>query len=272
MHKRLIYILCVTGLALSPITQCYGNETNQLPLYWELVMQAQPDAEALAESETLIKDHTEVDIIERTRIRPFHKQPKYTETSSQAFCMNCHLPIPHTKNLRNRSFLNMHTTYIACETCHFRPENITLDYQWFDYKTRQLQTGSESLFKVIKPKTAEQKQADKPRNTDLKISPFYQHQPVFLFKDSEQPKQLLKQWESGDLPQRVMARAKIHAPLQTEGPECKACHDPDHQQLDLQQLGATRRQFKAITMHRIPLFFSRYKEDDQKIRIIDVLR
>ncbi|HFD12197.1 MAG TPA: hypothetical protein ENJ32_06990 [Crenotrichaceae bacterium] len=259
---------------------------NAEPLYWDRVQQAQPDSEALQKSEKLVKEHKTLEIIKRTRIRPFHEQPKYDKPSKNAFCMSCHLPLPHTKNLRARTFLNMHTHYITCETCHFRPEDVNLDYRWFNYHERQLQSASSELFQVIEhhmllpdansktmqSKPGKQIQATKKRDPNIKIAPFFNQQPVMLFKDSTQADSLLQQWQDDDLQQRTEVRAKIHAPLESKGPKCVACHDSDKQMLHLQQLGATQDQVKAITMHRIPLFFSRYKEKDQKIRIIDVLR
>ncbi|MEE9344975.1 MAG: multiheme c-type cytochrome [Methylococcales bacterium] len=260
-------VLVLISLSMLNVAQAAGT-----PLYWQRVEQAQPDNKALADSKKLVKEHKDVDIIERTRIRPFHKQPAYAELSSNAFCMNCHLPIPHTKNLRSRTFLNMHTNYIACESCHFRPEDVNLDYRWFNFETQQIQPASSQLFKVIKPKDAEQKKAFTERNPLIKITPFFNQMPAILFKDSIQPKALLQQWNDGDLQQRTEVRAKIHVPLEPKGPKCIACHDADEQQFNLEQLGASPQQIKAISLHRIPLFFSRYKEKDQKIRIIDVLR
>ena len=143
-------------------------------------------------------------------------------------------------------------------------DDVSLEYRWFNFETLQAQPGSSNRFKVIKPKDAEQKKAFTERNPRIKITPFFNQLPVILFKDSEQPKHLLQQWKHGDLQQRTAIRAKIHAPLEPKGPKCKACHDLDEQLFDLQQLGATAQQIKAITMHRVPLFFSRYKEKDQK--------
>ena len=273
-------------LAIAILSPTLSTTLIAEPLYWERVEQAQPDAKALQDSEKLVKEHKKVEIIKRTRIRPFHKQAKYNEPSKHAFCMNCHLPLPHTKNLRARTFLNMHTHYIACETCHFRPDDVELDYQWFNYHKRQLQPASGELLysakhQVLLP-NAQQKnmkasqksrvQIIKQRDPSIKITPFFHQQPAILFKNSPQADQLLQQWQDGDLQQRTMVRAKIHGPLESKGPKCVACHDPDKQMFDLQQLGASQEQIKAITMHRIPLFFSRYEEKDQKIRIIDVLR
>ncbi len=272
MNKALLIIGIRCCLVLYSGLFVNAALASDTPLYWQRVEQAQPDSKALSDSKKLVKQHKDVDIIERTRIRPFHKQPVYAELSSNAFCMNCHLPIPHTKNLRSRTFLNMHTNYIACESCHFRPEDASLEYRWFNFETQQTQPVSSELFKVIKPKDAEQKKAFKERDPSIKITPFFNQRPAILFKDSTQPQHLLQQWKDGDLRQRTEVRAKIHAPLEPKGPKCKACHDVDEQQFDLEQLGANPQQIKAITMHRIPLFFSRYKEKDQKIRIIDVLR
>lgn len=243
----------------------------QQALYLERTEQAVPTAKQLEDSEKLVNEHEDVKIIERTRIQPFHKQPKYQEFSDQSFCTNCHLAIPHRKNLRARTFLNMHTSFIACETCHFRPEDISLDYRWFNFDSKQLAAQDTQLFKVVKPQTPEEMRRFTKRDTAIKITPYYGQQAAIIFHDNATMQNELNTWKNGSFDDKVRTRAKIHAVLENKGPDCDACHQQDEPLLNFQALGATPKQIKAIAEHRIPQFFSNYTEDDQRIRMLEVL-
>lgn len=56
--------------------------------------------------------------------------------SNPPICDSCHSSHPHHESERLRAYLNMHNTFLACETCHHRPapgEAIT--YAWVDDET-----------------------------------------------------------------------------------------------------------------------------------------
>jgi hypothetical protein len=60
-------------------------------------------------------------------------------------CLTCHGNLPHTKAQGLRSFLNMHTFFLACETCHVNAEGQInkvdesewIHYAWFDFTTKK---------------------------------------------------------------------------------------------------------------------------------------
>ncbi len=237
-----------------------------VPLYQQRVEAALPDQEAIEHSRKLLQEHKDVEINEKFVIQPFHKQSGALETAPATFCRQCHGPLPHSKQLRTRAFNNMHVRYIACETCHFRPEDVKFEYVWFDY-LKNLPYQGPSLFRLDLGKdNAEQRPANP------KIAPMLQNEPVFVLKDSTFSTAIAKQWKAANAEDKVQLRAKIHWPLEKKGPDCHDCHDENKSRLDLRALGATEKQVTAITQHVIPQFFRRYKKDDEKITIRDMLR
>lgn len=236
------------------------------PLYQQRLMQAVPSEQALQRSAELLREHKDVKIQDKFLIQPFHKHDGELETAPAAFCRNCHGPLPHDKSPRNRAFLNMHVRFIACETCHFRPEDVKLSYRWFDYQTGQSRDGA-GLFRL-----GHDIDNAKQRPNNPKIAPFYQDQPVMLLKDSALSRQIAADWEKAALADKILLRSRIHQPLTDKGPECKACHDADNSMLDLPALGASLAETQAMQKHVIAQFFRRYQKDDQRINILNLLR
>ena len=60
----------------------------------------------------------------------------YTDIENAPICLQCHGNFCHVKSEKLRSFYNMHTFFLACETCHIRKkEGEDITFKWFDDKT-----------------------------------------------------------------------------------------------------------------------------------------
>ena len=246
-------------------------QVNAESLYLQQIKASSPDAEMLEKSLELIKDHQEIKILNDLEVPPFHKRGAVDDSLTNSFCTVCHLSPPHSKNLRARTFLNMHTQYIACETCHFQPENTELSYQWLDYAAEKTIEPKATLFR--QPVMDEEgKPQSHQTNTFQKIAPFYQGETVAIFQSNTFAKQTKKDWKAATNQQKASYRAKIHAPLTTDGRECQACHQKQQPLLNLSELGATPQQIRKIQTHIVPQFFKRYDSDDQKIKINRLLK
>lgn len=258
-----------TGFQGIALMLCLGYgvvSAEQVPLYQQRVEQAVPDREALQHAEDLLKKHKDVEIKKKLVIQPFHKQMGELETAPATFCRDCHGPLPHGKQLRTRAFMNMHVRFIACETCHFRPKDVKLDYRWFDYNAGKAVDGK-GLFRLNRDIDNSKQRPNNP-----KIVPFFQDQPAVVIKDSAFSRAIAKQWEQASLEQKIPLRAKIHLPLEKKGPKCENCHTTDNGMLDLPALGASAKETQAMQKHVIPQFFRRYEKDDQRITIRNMLR
>ncbi|MCK4707561.1 MAG: hypothetical protein KAU21_03005, partial [Gammaproteobacteria bacterium] len=102
-------------------------------LFIELVQGKNVTQKELEEAKKQLEEHKDVKIKNILSVKPFHHRVENVETQKQPFCQSCHLDNPHQANQRNRSFLNMHSDYISCETCHLKTENINLDYRWLAF-------------------------------------------------------------------------------------------------------------------------------------------
>lgn len=256
--KRILWlsILLMSNAVLSDVK----------PQYQQWFETAKPDEEALRHSADLLKEHKDVPIQEKPLIQTFHKQTGALETSPNVFCRTCHGPLPHGKHLRTRAFMNMHVRFIACETCHFRPDQQKFDYRWFDYSEKRTVDGS-GLFRLTHDIDNGKQRPDNP-----KIAPFFDDQPAFVLKDSIFGKSIADTWKTAGPREQIELRAKIHLPLEKKGPDCQACHTTQNGMLELQKLGATPKEAEAMQKHVIPQFFKRYDKDDQRITIRDMLR
>ena len=65
----------------------------------------------------------------------------YTDVENAPICLQCHGNFCHVKSEKLRSFYNMHTFFLACETCHIRKqEGNGIAFKWFDDKTGDVVT------------------------------------------------------------------------------------------------------------------------------------
>jgi len=269
MRNTLLMIFCCYFFSLTFV--------HAESYYLQAVKSAQVSAEKLQESRDKVKEHKDIKVQDEIEIPPFHKRNEWQKDSlSKTFCTTCHLSPPHTKNLRARAFLNMHTEFIACETCHMRPENVSFKYQWLDYRSQQVVEPSVNLFrqKIREEDDRKKKEEEDARKTDVmvKIAPFLANEKALILRDHAFAEETGKSWKKGTLEERVAQRAKIHAPLKEKGSECKACHQKEEPMLDLQALGANEKQTRSMQRHIVPQFFKRYTEDEQKIKINNLLK
>lgn len=251
-------------------------------LYLQTLQNTQLTEEQKQATRKKLKEYKEISLRGELEIPPFHKRGKVDDSLGNSFCTTCHLTPPHTKSLRTRTFMNMHTQYVACETCHFRPEDLRLSYRWQDTRDASWVKAQPKLFRqAVKPEKktkglAAKKVATKDSytiNPYFKITPFYQGQAVVLRKDEAFALETKSIWEQeGITTEKVERRALIHAPLSEKGPECKACHTDKEALLNLTGLGATPYQAEKIENNIVTQFFSRYKDEKQRIRIQSLLK
>jgi len=66
-------------------------------------------------------------------------QTVYSDAENAPICLQCHGNFCHAKSKELRSLYNMHSFYLACETCHIRKkEGDTIAFQWFDNLTGEV--------------------------------------------------------------------------------------------------------------------------------------
>ena len=142
----------------------------------------------------------------------------------------------------------MHSRYISCETCHFKPKNIQLEYQWLNFNN------------------------DSNKTSVKRITPFYNKEAVIIFSDHELAMQAKQTWENEPSIEKAKLKLQLHTPLNNKGPECLDCHNNKNQFLDLTALGFTKKEITKLQQHSIPRFFSRFSKEEQRLRMSDLLQ
>lgn len=218
--------------------------------------------------DNLTKGETEVEVVEQVAIPSFHNQEKSINELNTSLCSQCHNQWPHEKNTRLRSMLNMHNKKLACEACHFTTKQ---QGKKNDNKEQEFDFNFQDL-------------SDK---TSL-IIPLYKGQPALIAKEHPYAKHLKNQWQSAiniirdDTTANVSDAkigiigiySKVHKPLVAKDDhiQCDSCHQRDDSYLDLTPLINDKERLDRYQNNIISNFFSRYKKDDQKIQIINILR
>lgn len=281
--NRLFLCLLLLGL------ECAAADS--MPILFEGIHQAKPSQEAVDKAKKQLAELNERKLQELS-LKPFHWRKQNPLNKSDVYCTQCHTLLPHHSSERTRAFLNMHTDYVACETCHFRPETIRLEYGWFDYQKESVVSPSEQLWRS--GRTADDKTLMVARDGNLKIIPLLNGQPASVSKNHALAKAVYNQWKHLGLEHKAQFKAKLHAPLNSNGPECQACHisaetarlstDPKRRKeplLDVKALGANVRQQQAFENNTIAGFFARYlpeeqpeqiSKEQQRIRITEFLK
>jgi len=239
-------------------------------LYPQMVKDSEPDAKAIKEATKRLKDHKEIEIIDNLSVAPFHHRVTEKESEKRPICRSCHQRLPHAKSERSRTFLNMHSRFIACESCHLQPEGMAFEYRWVAYSEPRI--GEMIDANVSVHTLADREVTSIVPRPGARIAPFYGDEPAYTFTDHPFAKEIEERWREGTQEEKADLQAKLHQPLSDEGRKCRACHSDKESILDLQQLGANEHQQRAITHNVITRFFERYKKDDERLRLIDLLR
>ncbi len=259
MIRRILFLFL-----LLPI---HGVESA--PLYKALAEQARPDEKELVRARKQIEERRDIEIKDNLFVPPFHKRGEQAATKRKPVCTICHLELPHRENVRSRTFLNMHSRYIACETCHLRPKDYALEYDWVDFgATVEEPAQTEKAAPASERNRTSRIQA----RPGLRIAPFYAGERAIIFSDHAFSRELEKTWSDADAERKIRLKAKLHGFLERKGPECIDCHRSKDPFLDLASLGANARQIRAMQNNVIPRFFARFKKKDEKLRMTDLLR
>ncbi len=243
-----------------------GAQAN--PTYLEAIKE-RPDEKQLAESREKILAHRKIEIRDDLdqQLPPFHRRSQQQINQGETFCQTCHLPLPHRHSLWTRALLNMHSRNIACSTCHFRPENVTFTYRWLDFSSEQVLDADSFRFRA-----GHDWDNENLSDGNVKIAPFWQDKSANLLPSSSEAQTLTRLWREGNIGQKIQLHAHLHGPLEPQGLSCDGCHQEEKPLLDLQALGADLDQVKQIQRHVLPQFFKRYRDKEQKIRILDLTR
>ena len=173
--------------------------------------------------------------------RHFHvvapEYPKLPE-NLRPVCFICHSDLPHRKNKRIRSLMNIHTQFFVCETCHIKEKpGSTIVYQWYnpledypqgpfygtsyDVDTGLLSPGKDQIARIapyFKPENS--------KRLELAVQ----------VQDAPMARDFMKVRDKLSPEQREATKNKFHGNIKPVGHKCLKCHTQDSI-LDFKKLG-----------------------------------
>lgn len=173
--------------------------------------------------------------------RHFHNvAPEYPRlpVNLRPVCFICHSELPHSKNKRIRSLMNLHTQFFVCETCHIKEKpGATIVYQWYNpldanpqgpfYGTRydpttgSLSPGADQISRIAPYFKSEK---DNRLRSAIQVQDAPLAQDYMKVRDKLSPEQ------------REGIKNKFHEQIKPIGHECRKCHI-EKSILDFKQLG-----------------------------------
>jgi len=184
----------------------------------------------------------------------FHHIGFEMEQDNASNCVMCHGNVPHDKSKEVRSFLNMHAFYIACETCHIRPQNddTKVVFRWYDKKTGDRVDNPVALVDIEKS-YAHIESASYPTygNYGAKIAPGTIEGDRFKFLHDADDKVFVERYLKDEklLSQKQKSQMKklIHAGINKKPIECDQCHQEKSPYVPFAELGYPPRRVDELT-------------------------
>jgi len=185
--------------------------------------------------------------IERTmEIGHFHilDQTVYSDAENAPMCLRCHGNFCHAESKELRSFYNMHSFYLACETCHIRKqEGEKIVFRWFDNITGE----------VVKELTG------KDGSYGAKIVPLKGGERLDKFPKEEMALEYMKRKDTYTEDEKKKIQDELMKHVSKEPLTCKECHKRDGY-LTFSALGYSQPRVAELTRLEIIKLIDEYKE------------
>lgn len=174
-------------------------------------------------------------------------------------CFICHSNLPHNKTKKIRAMLNMHTNYLACETCHLKTdEQQTVFYQWHSPVEKNPQ--GPFFGTAYDPETGELEMA---RDHFSKIVPFREQNekptPILHMQNAPLARDFQRVRDRLTPEQREGVTQRFHLDILAKGPECRICHSSNGR-LDFRALGFSPKRTIDIEQLNIKGMITKYDE------------
>ncbi len=188
------------------------------------------------------------------------QQSALTHVKAQSSCNLCHPIYPHSKEVFARVVLNLHTTYIICEVCHYKKEKFEeISYDWIT--TDEIKFMGKPFGSFYDPR---KKSTAKLTNTLSRIAPY-------VTKDGKKTL-LMHSWDMGktrvyedkktemNLQQKKFGMRHLHRDIgkMEVVKACDACHAKQGM-LDFRQLGFSEIRIKHLLNINTKGILQKYK-------------
>jgi len=262
--KTLRKIYCILGIAI--MLYC-GYIVEILIMHiWHKAPHAEQSDVVMSEDDKLFKemiegvdkDHAGVsrkDINQIHKKYEFHKTERTALLDSQNLCVSCHGDVPHDKKKEVRAFLNMHTFFMACETCHIRSEfKMDTRYIWYE-KTTGKEVKDIDLSKYL-------------GDTPYKLMPLKTGGGEIRLYDTKQMKKYVAEFKKivgTMMPSAKSASLKVlHRPITElkDAVKCEECHNANRKEayLPFDDIGYPDRRVDQLVGNEVVGMINKYKK------------
>lgn len=168
----------------------------------------------------------------------------YPHLDNAPLCLKCHGNYCHEKSEKFRSFYNMHTFYLACETCHIRiPPEQTVTFTWFDDKSgKEINTllGERGRY-------------------NAKIVPVKAGKRLDDFPRKQLALEYMQRKNSYSKNEKEAAQKKLMSHISEKALTCRECHKKDGY-LNFSRLGYNQLRIEKLTNLEILQLLEEYKD------------
>ncbi len=189
----------------------------------------------------------------------FHHVGMKVEPDSNSVCMRCHGAVPHDQAKTIRAFLNMHAFYLACETCHVRPEVAGEGpwiFKWYDKESGKVIANPPGLNTLKEAMYG---------NYSAKLGPGkIDSNGQFRFLNG--PKELafvnkyLQEEERLNDTQKSKMKKVLHRNVNAEPLLCEGCHTRENPYLPFTEVGYPKRRLHELTSTEVVGMIEKYQE------------
>ncbi len=170
----------------------------------------------------------------------FHQVDARFAKDSRSGCIACHGEIPHNKAKERRAFLNMHASFLACESCHMRldGDERTGVYKWYSRVTGEIVEDAEVGLNVSA--------------LTSKIIPFERQNGELRRVDTDAriafAQDYLERSRTEDFneAQQSMANQALHKFLSEEPYSCESCHPDEDPVMNYEKLGYSVKRIDVL--------------------------
>jgi hypothetical protein len=168
----------------------------------------------------------------------------YTDIQNAPVCLQCHGNFCHNKSEWLRSFYNMHTFFLACESCHIRvTEEKNVSFKWIDNRTGL-------ILKEI---------SGSDGNYGAKIIPIKGEKRLDIFPKEELAREYMLHQKTYSEEKKKKLQAELMAHISEEPVTCKECHH-EKGYIDFTTLGYTTDRASNLSHISIVKLSEEYKE------------
>lgn len=198
----------------------------------------------------------------------FHHIGFNIQEDKGSICIRCHGNVPHDKSKEIRSFLNMHTFYLACETCHATPGEGAdpWSFSWYDKDTGDVIGNPPAVREMAEHYYSKEDIAKFTGfgNYGAKVAPGKQKPGDIALLHGEKEIAFVERYiaEQDRLKPEQQSQMKrvIHKRVQQEPVQCKGCHREVDPYIPFAELGYPPRRIDELTNVEVVSMIEKFKK------------